>query len=58
MILDNLSDWANVYGDKGTFSKVLNYKQALSLTMIRKFRDFLKLPVDSLINEYELRTDF
>ena len=45
------SDLANVYGDKGTISKVLNYKQALSLTMIRKFSDFLKLPVDSLIKE-------
>lgn len=52
------SDLANVYGDKGTISKVLNYKQALSLTMIRKFSDFLKLPVDSLIKEYKLRTDF
>jgi HTH-type transcriptional regulator/antitoxin HigA len=52
------SDLANIYGDKGTISKVLNYKQALSLTMIRKFSDFLKLPVDSLIKEYKLRTDF
>ncbi|MBS1523565.1 MAG: XRE family transcriptional regulator [Bacteroidetes bacterium] len=52
------SDLAAVYGDKGTISKVLNYKQALSLTMIRKFSDFLKLPVDSLIKEYKLKTDF
>jgi HTH-type transcriptional regulator/antitoxin HigA len=52
------SDLANVYGDKGTISKVLNYKQALSLTMIRKFSQFLKLPVASLIKEYKLRTDF
>jgi len=50
------SDLASVYGDKGTISKVLNYKQALSLTMIRKFSQFLKLPVDSLIKEYELKT--
>jgi len=48
------SDLANVYGDKGTISKVLNYKQALSLTMIRKFSEFLRLPVDSLIREYKL----
>jgi HTH-type transcriptional regulator/antitoxin HigA len=51
------SDLANVYGDKGTISKVLNYKQALSLTMIRKFSKFLKLPVDSLIREYELKAN-
>jgi len=49
------ADLAAVYGDKGTVSKVLNYKQALSLTMIRKFSQFLKLPVDSLIKEYELK---
>jgi len=49
------SDLAAVYGDKGTISKVLNYKQALSLTMIRKFSQLLRLPVDSLIKEYELK---
>ena len=51
------SDLANVYGDKGTISKVLNYKQALSLTMIRKFSQFLKLPTDSLIKEYQLKSE-
>ena len=51
------SDLANIYGDKGTISKVLNYKQALSLTMIRKFSDFLKLPADSLIKEYQLKAE-
>lgn len=51
------SDLANIYGDKGTISKVLNYKQALSLTMIRKFSQFLKLPTDSLIKEYQLKTE-
>ena len=50
------ADLSTVYGDKGTISKVLNYKQALSLTMIRKFSRFLKLPVDSLIKEYKLKT--
>ena len=49
------ADLANVYGDKGTISKVLHYKQPLSLTMIRKFSSFLKLPVDSLIKEYALK---
>jgi len=50
------ADLANVYGDKGTISKVLNYKQPLSLTMIRKFSQLLRLPADSLIKEYELKT--
>ncbi len=48
-------DLANEYGDKGTISKVLNYKQALSLTMIRKFSKLLRIPADALIAEYELK---
>lgn len=48
------SDLAKEYGDKGTVSKVLNYKQALSLTMIRKFSQILHIPVEALIREYEL----
>jgi len=50
------SDLAAAYGDKGTISKVLNYKQALSLTMIRKFSQLLRLPADALIKEYALKT--
>ena len=48
------ADLAAVYGDKGTISKVLNYKQALSLTMIRKFSELLRLPAAALVKEYEL----
>lgn len=48
------ADLAKEYGDKGTISKVLNYKQALSLTMIRKFSKFLRVPESSLIQEYDL----
>lgn len=48
-------DLANEYGDKGSVSKVLNYKQALSLTMIRKFSKLLHIPADALIMEYKLR---
>jgi HTH-type transcriptional regulator/antitoxin HigA len=48
------SDLAAVYGDKGTVSKVLNYKQPLSLTMIRKFSEFLRLPAAALVKEYDL----
>ena len=49
------SDLAKEYGDKATVSKVLNYKQALSLTMIRKFSKLLQIPLDVLIKEYELQ---
>ena len=43
------------YGDKGTISKVLNYKQPLTLTMIRKFSKLLRIPADILIKEYTLQ---
>lgn len=49
------ADLAREYGDKGTVSKVLNYKQALSLTMIRKFSKILRIPAEELIKEYELQ---
>ena len=48
------SDLAKKYGDKGTVSKVLNYKQPLSLTMIRKFSQLLRIPSNELIKEYKL----
>jgi len=48
------ADLAAIYGDKGTVSKVLNYKQPLSLTMIRKFSELLHLPTSALIKEYDL----
>jgi HTH-type transcriptional regulator/antitoxin HigA len=48
------SDLAKQYGDKGTVSKVLNYKQPLSLTMIRKFSKLLRIPADALTKEYKL----
>jgi HTH-type transcriptional regulator / antitoxin HigA len=46
---------AKEYGDKGTVSKVLNYKQALSLNMIRKFSKLLRIPIESLTKEYPLQ---
>ena len=48
------TDLAKEYGDKGTVSKVLNYKQPLSLTMIRKFSKLLRIPADALTKEYKL----
>ena len=49
------ADLAKEYGDKGTVSKVLNYKQPLSLTMIRLFSKMLRIPADALTKEYKLR---
>lgn len=49
------ADLAREYGDKGTVSKVLNYKQALSLTMIRKFSKLLRIPLEALAKDYDLR---
>ncbi|MEO5909829.1 MAG: XRE family transcriptional regulator [Pelobium sp.] len=49
------ADLATVYGDKGTISKVLNYKQSLSLNMIRKFSELLKIPAGNLLKEYQLK---
>lgn len=49
------ADLAEIYGDKGTVSKVLNYKQTLSLSMIRKFSKLLNIPSEALIKEYDLK---
>ncbi len=49
------SDLAKEYGDKGTVSKVLNYKQPLSLNMIRLFSKMLRIPSDALMKEYKMR---
>ena len=51
----NATTLAKEYGDKGTVSKVLNYKQSLSLNMIRKFSNLLKIPAERLIKEYPLK---
>lgn len=50
----NSTTLAKEYGDKGTVSKVLNYKQSLSLSMIRKFSQLRKIPAEWLIKEYPL----
>jgi HTH-type transcriptional regulator / antitoxin HigA len=48
------ADLAKAYGDKGTVSKVLHYKQPLSLNMIRVFSKLLRISADALIKEYPL----
>jgi HTH-type transcriptional regulator/antitoxin HigA len=52
--VNKAADLANVYGDKGTVSKVLNNKQPLSLNMIRKFSELLHLSASALVKEYKL----
>ncbi len=49
------ADLAKEYGDKGTISKVLNYKKPLSLKMIRLFSKMLRIPTDALLKEYTLQ---
>lgn len=49
------ADLAREYGDKGTISKVLNYKQPLSLKMIRLFSKKLRIPPEALLKEYKLQ---
>ena len=49
------ADLAEIYGDKGTVSKMLNYKQSLSLNMIRKFSKLLHIPAEALVKEYQLK---
>ncbi|GJQ33925.1 MAG: hypothetical protein HBSAPP04_27640 [Ignavibacteriaceae bacterium] len=49
------SDLTKEYGDKGTVSKVLNYKQPFSLNMIRIFSKLLHIPADALTKEYKLK---
>lgn len=48
------ADLGKAYGDKGTISKVLNYKQPLSLKMIRLFNNMLRIPTELLTKEYKL----
>ena len=50
------TDLAKEYGDKGTISKVLNYKQPLSLNMIRIFSKMLRIPADALTKEYKIQS--
>jgi HTH-type transcriptional regulator/antitoxin HigA len=50
------ADLAIAYCDKGTVSKVLNYKQSMSLNMIRKFSELLRIPVQYLVKDYDLKT--
>ncbi|RKZ68409.1 MAG: DNA-binding protein [Gammaproteobacteria bacterium] len=54
---DGLSnkDLVEYLGSTGRVSEVLNYKRSLSITMIRRLNSGLKIPLESLFNEYQLR---
>jgi len=43
-------------GQSGRVSEVLNLKRKLTLTMIRKLHNGLKIPTESLIQDYELKS--
>ena len=45
---------AEILGNKGNVSKILNKKRRLSLEMIRKLSENLHLPAEILIKEYPL----
>jgi len=42
-------------GQSGRVSEVLNFKRKLTLNMIRKLHSELKIPTESLIQDYELK---
>lgn len=45
----------NQLGNKSTISKVLSYKQPLSIKMIRDFSEKLKIPAEFLVKDYQLK---
>ncbi len=44
-----ITDLIDIFGDRGTASKVLNKQRGLSLTMIRLLTERLSLPLDLLV---------
>jgi len=50
----NQAELAKIIGDKSKASLVLNKKRKLSLSMIRKIHESLKVPLDILIKDYPL----
>jgi HTH-type transcriptional regulator / antitoxin HigA len=47
-----INDLLDVFGDRGTASKVLNKQRSLSLSMIRTLADRLSLPLTILVQPY------
>ncbi len=42
-------------GRSGRVSEILNYKRKLTLSMIRKLHTGLKIPTESLTQDYQLK---
>ena len=42
-------------GQSGRVSEIMNFKRKLTLSMIRKLHSELKIPTESLIQEYDLK---
>ncbi len=53
----SLNDLMNIFGDRGTASKVMGGQRALSLNMIRGLSDRLALPSDLLIQPLKLKVN-
>ena len=51
----NLTDLAELLGNKSNVSKVLNKKRKLSLEMIRNLSKYLHIPAEILIKDYSLK---
>ena len=48
------ADLIPMLGQRSKVSEVLNKKRKLSITMIRKLNKMLQIPLDSLIQDYDL----
>ena len=48
----NNNDLADIIGLKSRVSEILNKKRKLSINMIRKLHDALRIPTDVLVQEY------
>ena len=49
-----IKDLAEILGNKGNISKILNKKRKLSIEMIRKLHELLKIPYSVLMQDYSL----
>lgn len=47
-------DLVPYFGQRSRVSEILNRKRKLTITMIRKLNEGLKIPLDCLIKEYQL----
>jgi len=48
-------DLLGIIGNDSTISKILNKKKKLSLKMVRNIHDYTNIPINILIQDYELK---